>query len=274
LPEQIDRIRRDASDGGFHTLLVREAALHGAGSKSYIVVFRDDRLTELQPKRDGPWRSDELRIYDNDNGELEPRFQFQPKAAPAPYLFRLEAVRDLDGNGLPEVVGAFSKQGMSPIWPQPVGVAWSEREQYGIHSLLVDRPKLNAFRARTKYEKTVSTPYLRPHVLTDVATRRQVKGFRAEEYGIVRSGEEGAKLVAAFVSRAPASCCPELFELQAWAVDFARRTPKAVPCRLFDPRLQGRDAGGIFFEPSDTGPTSLVRRMRREWRRVEERVSC
>jgi len=96
IAEQVDAIRADLRRAGAK-VSYRRLRLH-QGPSSHVFVAA------------APERSDEVRIYDDVRGSLKRRLAFRPDVRferPAATAFRIRAVRDLDGDGQREILGAW-----------------------------------------------------------------------------------------------------------------------------------------------------------------------
>jgi hypothetical protein len=194
LDTQIDAIRAEMARGGRRTLATRTADLHGSGGASYLFVFRHARLDShdfADPQ------SDELRIYDVVNDALTLRFSFQPRpltfpddeiGGGVPYLFRIEEIRDYDGDGTPEILGDFRQLAMTGVFPRPVFVVWDEGlQKYTIGSLTPEKPRVVRLRDAGTYAEALRALYTRRDVLRDTLSSVQVGAFPVEFYAVRRT---------------------------------------------------------------------------------------
>lgn len=153
---QLARVIGDAARDGFRLVEQRSLNLRGFGPPSRVLLFRPDRF--YQPV------SDEIRIYDEEDGVLVERFAFRPTPAFEPrndpqflanvsvfepyrslwqdladraFVFRPRFARDIDGAPGDELVGDIAEVGMLPIFPRPVIVRWdAARTRYRVTPLL------------------------------------------------------------------------------------------------------------------------------------------
>jgi hypothetical protein len=265
--EQIEGIRQEAAAAGMHAIVNRAVDLHGTGAKSYLLALRDDRLEE--PGKRGV--SDDLRIYDVKDGTLRLEFQFRPtnprRGEPGlAYQFRLEAVKDLDGNDRPEILGSYTTLFMGAAVPRPVVVVWDEGAQrYRIAPLLASAPRFNYRGDPGVYGDVARSLYQEAANLTDRLNDISISAYGTEEFG-VRAGAFPL-LIAAFVVAAPSHADPPVYEIKGWRLDFQRPQPQVSEC-------QPLDAGAVLTKPPRTGFAD-ARFFARVWvRRTRLRVSC
>lgn len=215
--------------------------LHGAGASSYVLVLRHDGYSRLGERPPTTTPSDELRIYDLERGKLKLRFRFEPAAPTYPsegtslrapgYTFRLGSVRDLDGNGRPEIIGSFETyvEESSPL-PLPVVIVWDEEAaRYRLSPLFGNPPRLKALPSPGMYAQYSQDEYARPRTLRDVAGSTSIVGHVAD-FSAVRQGSEGTPVLVGGFTAQSAETLPEVLELKAWILDFQRPQPQTIEC--------------------------------------------
>ncbi len=131
--DQLTGIREDAAEAGGTVVSSRSVELHGLETRSHIVVVRSEP------------DADELRIYDEEEGELEGMLTFRPTAPEFVYgTLELVAVDDLDADGDQELVADYLIQDPPlTIVRVPIAVTWDEAARdYALWPLLTKPPAL------------------------------------------------------------------------------------------------------------------------------------
>jgi hypothetical protein len=164
--DQLDGIREAAAEAGDEVIRHRRLELHGFETGSHLVVVRS--LPE----------ADELRIYDEDGGELERMLSFRPTAPQFRYgNFELLAVRDLDHDGDRELVGDYLIQFPPLTFVRvPFAVTWDQvARNYVPSALLTER---SALARRYRGRRLLAEPSFRTrYTLADPAAGRPLDGF-------------------------------------------------------------------------------------------------
>jgi hypothetical protein len=218
--------RRAAEDGHYAQPIVAKAVdLHGTGEESRVFSFTDAdvRLGEPAP-------SEELRIYDDQDGWLRPVFRFRP-AEPGVKL-ELRGTLDVDGDGAGEVIGAFAAPDARYAM-LPFAVDWNSLDgRYAIVPLdlgppaLGDAPLSKRFRvpARQYRERYAATATIR-----DATSGQRLTGHRVQEFVVTTP----PRIVAAYFLRPPLDLTkdPALYEVHAAILKTGRR-PALTPCAL------------------------------------------
>ena len=90
--DQLEDVRRDAAAGGYRAE-IRLLDLRGTGVDTYLVLLRNNAIDSILSRRGPGEVSDEVRLYEVDDGSLEERFAFRPRTAANgnPYVFRVDA---------------------------------------------------------------------------------------------------------------------------------------------------------------------------------------
>ena len=227
IPVQIAAIeRRAANDGEYVRSLVNGPLdLHGTGQESRLFLFTRTRLRQADPAP-----SDEIRIYDDQEGWLRQTFRFRPAGAGVQFRFR--GARDIDADGATEVVGAFaSPDGRYAMLP--FAIDWQAIDgRYAVVPLDLGPPVLsrtrmpNRFRVQARLYRKLYTDAV---TIRDATSRQEVRGHRVQEFVITAP----PRIVAAYFLRPPFDLAKDaaLYEIHA-AILAAGRTPTLTPCAL------------------------------------------
>jgi hypothetical protein len=207
--EQLDSIRAEAAREGQTVYFVHELDLHGGGAtKSYFMVLRDTNILEYDIGR-GAYTSDEIRIYDLQGGRLALRFRFQPDifrtedGFSSPLLWRLTSFRDVSGDGVNEVVGAYSEFFMAPIFPTPVVIGWNPSGAgYQLVPLLTSDPHLANISRPGAYGLFAQHIFHTPYQLKNLEGSESLRAYPTEEFVIVGPPDQTQTIVAAYIARA------------------------------------------------------------------------
>jgi hypothetical protein len=206
--EQLDNVRAEAARAGQTQFFLRELDLHGGGvTKSYFMVFRDTNILEYNIRQS--YTSDEIRIYDLQGGKLTLRFRFQPdilrtgEGFSSPLLWRLTSVRDVSGDGVDEVVGAYSEFFMAPVFPAPVVIGWDPSGNgYQLVPLLTSDPRLANISRRGAYGRVVQHIFHAPYQLNNLDGSERLRAYPTEEFVIAGQPGQTLTIVAAYIARA------------------------------------------------------------------------
>jgi hypothetical protein len=280
ITEQLAEIRKEAASDSARTVVNRRMDLRGTGEKAHLLVFRDDRvLSALGVRRVRFAPSDEIRIYEEVDGELRLRFRFQPEVPPsqAPYVFTLESAGDRDGNGRPEVIGAYARVAMRAFMPTPVVLSWDDaRGAYALYPLLYGEPSLRRVADPGLYGRTARSRYRRPVLLEDRRTTASVRGFGAESIALAVS-DGAVKLMTSYVQQAATHAARKRFEVAAWVVDLQRPRPEGFQCQV----LPETEASAQRFYPTisvvggeEGGEGPSRQSLQRLWRDQRHRFAC
>lgn len=226
MAQQIAKLeRRAAQDGQFMRAIVdKPVDLHGTGQQSRVFTS-----VAVSPRR-GEAPSEELRIYDDDDGWLEKAFRFRP--ADAGVKFELRGVLDVDGDGAAEIVGAFAAPDARNAM-LPVAIDWQSLSQrYALVPLDLGPPQLGdvelpehfrvaARQYRDKYAAAVT--------IHDAKGAQSVTGHRVQDFVVTNP----PRIVAAYFLRPPFDVTKDeaLYELHA-AILTVGRKPSLTPCAL------------------------------------------
>jgi hypothetical protein len=224
---QIAEIERQAGkDGQYAQPLVSAAVdLHGTGEESRVF-----RVSDANVKLGEPAPSEEIRIYDDQDGWLRPAFRFRPAAEGVKLEFR--GALDIDGDGAGEIVGAFAAPDARYAM-LPFAVDWNSLEgRYAIVPLdlgppaLGDAALLKRFRvpARQYRERYAAAATIR-----DATSTQRLTGHRVQDFVIATP----PRIVAAYFLRPPLDLTkdPALYEIHA-AILKNGRSPALTPCAL------------------------------------------
>jgi hypothetical protein len=256
IADQLQTIAAQEERRGRRVLEAFQADIKGfGGSPSQVVVFRDLGAFPIDPERFGKAGSDEIVIYDEHDGRLEPAFRFRPEQREPIYVFRVEAVDDLDNNGRTEIVGAFYQVAMAPIQPRPVLIRWRADHGYELRAILTRAAVWDALRGapgRGEYATFVRKLARQPTQLRDAQSGMVVETYPVENFVLSEGrrwldGEPaGAVLVAAYVAEGHAHCCVTQLQLAAWPLD------------LLGSELVSWECASSF--PTEPGDTTAPRR--------------
>jgi hypothetical protein len=249
ISEQLQAVRHAEAVNQRRVVASERLQLHGDGSLSYLLVFRDNalpfRATEAFP-RNRPVRSDLVRIYDIHGGRLRLAFAFEPPPAAPPryeaFAFLPRSVEDIDGDGKNEIVGSWNFWGMEPVEPAPVAISWDDaRAQYSTIPLL-SSPKstyrLHGKRQVTRfllppsggYAHDVRHNYLRPTVLRDRTSGTTVTAFAAEDFFITKTRFFSRVVVAAYIVKARYHADVSAVQLIPWGFNLYGTSALIVAC--------------------------------------------
>jgi hypothetical protein len=255
--EQLSAIVRDARKEHRRLLFHATAPLHGQrGSESEVLVLRDDRIPDPPPgdamiDSRGRFiipRSDEIRIYDVAEGRLREAFRFLPQGAGQikqlpegdrpQFHFIAQAPADLDGDGRPEVIGAFERVTLAtaPL-PAPVVLAWDGgARRYRLSPLIARAPGLHASNRR---ERAALEGYTKPTIIVDRYSRRRVHAYAIDTYKVIRS-RPYALLVGGYLDQEALISGHERYKLQAWTLDLQNGAVETSACFGSPVTLSGR----------------------------------
>ena len=260
ISEQLEEIRRDAATEGFHAIVNRPADLHATGTRSWLIVLRHDSINSGQPRVKRV--SDEVRIFDEVDGELQEKLRFQPRPKRGlVYVFGLKQLGDADGNGRPEIVGSYSSLFMSDELPVPFVIAWSERDdRYVMSPLIRDPPTLNESSRPGTYGRIARRRYGENAQLEDTrAPRSHLRGYPVEEFVLAR--RRGLPvLLAGFIHRQAIRAAVGTIEVHAWSIDFQRPEARSYQC----------SSSGVTFRMSRASEESLAEDIRKAFTRHRE----
>jgi len=175
--QQVAHVRSAAVAAGKDVAFQRRLELR-PGVQSDVFVLRPSSVTA---------RSAEIKIYDEEGGDLNLKLAFQPRANDASHGFAFPfeqiALADLNGDGTDEVVGAYLVQGRSinPVHI-PVVAYWNDRPtRYELKPVLESPPEPFAASAAapSKTPFPFDSAILRRRVtLSDPAHHRQLRAQR------------------------------------------------------------------------------------------------
>lgn len=240
LSQQLERELQAEAVDGRRVVYRRVVQFHGFGRPSYVFVFRDDRLRDrLRTELDAPRSSDEIRIYDVDDGRLHLRFRFRPQAPGTVrqlpegdypgFLFRPLTVEDVDRNDKPELLGAFERYTLAsgPL-PVPVVVLWDEGAlKYRISPLVQEAPRLAP--PRGGIDRSIQDAYREPTRIEDETSSRVLAGYAVDQFVVTR------RHLPPLLGLAYADFPSALGEVMRWQIkgsflDFQAPVPRVVPC--------------------------------------------
>ncbi|HEX6023268.1 MAG TPA: hypothetical protein VFZ00_14830 [Solirubrobacter sp.] len=216
--------RRAAEDGQYVREVVRSAVdLHGTGQESHVFT-----VTVVSPRPGEPTPSEELRVYDVDDGWLRLVYRFRP--ADAGVKFEPRGAHDIDGDGAAEIVGGLAAPDARYAM-LPVAIDWqSFRQRYALVALDVGPPGLSDVRLPKRFRiaaRQYRDKYAAAVTIRDDMSSQRVTGHRVQDF-IVTAPQ---RLVAAYFLRPPFDMTKDkaLYELHA-AVLTVGRAPSLRPC--------------------------------------------
>ena len=218
--------RRAARDGEFMRPVVGKAVdLHGTGRQSRVFTF-----VKANPRQGDPPPSEEVRIYDDEEGWLRPTFRFRPRDPGV--KFKLRGASDVDGDGATEIAGAFAAPDARNAM-LPVALDWQKSAQeYAIVPLDLGPPNLSDVDLPKKFEvaaRQYGDKYAAAVTIRDATSKRRVTGHRVQDFVVTTP----SRIVAAYFLRPPFDLTKDkaLYELHA-AILTVGRTPSLTPCAL------------------------------------------
>ncbi|HYG96542.1 MAG TPA: hypothetical protein VD741_05480 [Solirubrobacterales bacterium] len=223
-------VHADIARQGWKIVKKRTADLRGNGEPSTILVLSPPAKSCLSKT---PAHSEQVRIYDVEEGKLERQLTFQPKTLGCPpWEFEFMKIAPLREYGdAPIILGRFSG-GDDAFFEEltiPVAIAWSDRVgDYNLRPLLVQPPSLAVVNGygdgrpltgfdRTWYEKARKV-YGHP-----VDLGSDVSGYAVEEVALGHSTLMGSpilagiyRLTAGNAGRRREVATPILFQQAIW----------------------------------------------------------
>jgi hypothetical protein len=224
---QIAELERDAAkQGQFVRPLVSQAVdLHGTGLESHVFAF-----VAANPRRGDPLPSEEVRVYDDEDGWLREAFRFRPADAGVKFEFR--GARDVDRDGATEIIGAFAPpDGRNAMLP--VALDWQSLEQrYALVPLDLGPPRLTDVEVGKRFqvpERQYRDLYAATVTVRDATSGQRVTGHRVQDFVITSP----PRIVAAYFLRPPIDMTKDkaMYELHA-AILRVGRAPSLTPCAL------------------------------------------
>ena len=224
---QIAAIERRAAKEGHYVRQVVGGALdlHGSGQDSRLFVVSDSEV-----RRGEPAPSDELRIYDEQDGWLRRAFRFRPAEPGVKFEFR--GARDIDGDGAVEVVGGYAAPDARNA-VLPLAIEWQGfAQRYAIVPLDLGPPPLSTAKLPKRFQvqaRLYREKYDAAFTIRDASSSRHVTGHRVQEFVIATP----LRIVAAYFLRPPFDLTKDraLYELHA-AILKVGRSPSLTRCEL------------------------------------------
>jgi hypothetical protein len=231
--EQIAALRHAATREGLYPVLGREVDL-GSGDPSYVMVLRA-QSTAQSPATASV--SDVIRVYDIHEKRLRRAYEYQPLAFNDgferfgfPYLYKVQEITDVDGNGRPEIIGSFSVQsGTGLHTPIPTVLSWDElTQQFVLAPLLAHKPHIVAVPhpGIAQGDSRAGVPL----TLTSRDRPVQLQGYPVETYGVLHREHESPLVIGGFLVRARDNADPQLYQAVAWTLNLTLQTPDTYEC--------------------------------------------
>lgn len=234
IAEQLDDISREVVANNDRVILRQSADLRGAGVNSFYFVIRNEDARQGADEP-GSGRSDELRIYDDVDGDLKLRFRFRPTRTRVqqPLFSRFEGARDFDRDGTGEVIGGFGEAyHAASSLVVPFVIRWEqEAARYRISGLLDE--------VRRLYPRDTG-----PRILVE-GDEDEINSLGVDDYTVAWS----SRLRAAFLATATrfrASSDGVSWDVRSWTVNWKGPRPVARECGL--PRKNRRITAPSPFE--------------------------
>jgi hypothetical protein len=277
LPEQLQAEFELAAQNGLNVVFNEAIDLRGTGNPSRVVVLQP----AFTPKT--LYNSDELRIYDVVNGELEQNFTFRPTSstpgAPTNLTFRYALTplltEDFDENGTSEIIApAFQEFADSRI-ARPFLIRWSPGEDSYVANAVLGvpnesdgfsygppnrpnliHPKPNTFAAGAR------ALYLHPVEVTNTSNDVSQASYATHDF-IIRKNRFGrAVLIGGFLVGAEMNASPHWkIQLGGWSLTVNTKpgAPSGVEC--FAPASES--AVTTRLRGGETIPIALARTARK-----------
>jgi hypothetical protein len=175
-------------------------------------------------------RSDEVEIYDLENGWLKKRFDFEPVGPRA--IFRTRATKDVNGDGSQDVLAGISYACARAACPRggsmlPVVITWDDaNRRYRISALNLRRPHVDG-----PVDASDAADYDGWVRFADPARGESVAGYRVENFGFTKYSS-ARLLIGAYLTVVRGS---PGYELRAWKFQNLRPTPMVSPCPQVKP---------------------------------------
>jgi hypothetical protein len=253
IPEQLDEIRAEVSSQGY-TVRTQKKLRFRTASPAYLFV--------LQPPRG---RTDELRVYNEEEGELELAYRFAPRGrvgSQTPFgglRFSLIDSFDFGDDGRLEVIGSYDYAFLGGPLRVPVSLAWDEvARRYQLAPLIRRPPQIDP--------TTIPGPLAKRAYSNGVDLRTAGGGFRAwgvRSIAIVRSHRfEQAPESSVLLSGLPASNTRLRFvQVNPWMFRFKGARPEVFRWCFQGPTARNH---GVITTAVGDEETAL----RRTWERV------
>jgi hypothetical protein len=241
ISDQVREIRVDATQGDPDTeqddrhARTYQVDLQGGGENSYVFVFEDG------PDRDGFFRllggddpdrptSDELRVYDVEDGRLEERFRFQPDdTGRAAALFERRGIGDVDDDQAQELIGGYGRYSDGSSEAQlPFALEWDDAdERYRMVSLQLEPPALPRPPRDPRLEPLFAA-YSEPITLRDRDSGHELSGYRAQDFAV--DSEPVFRLLAGYLIAYPNERHDGIMRLEPY--QFRTGAPRLNPCQI------------------------------------------
>lgn len=254
IASQLEAIRAGAEREGYEPIIDRTVDLKASGQNSHLFVFRD-HWPLGKPWREGRPLSDLIELYSESAGLLRPAFRFQARRirGATPVYFKLLAIRDVDGNGRPEIVGAFEPWAADTLEasPIPAVITWDDASRsFRMFPLTARPPQIDALAPPGIYSRGLRKSYENRVTIRDTQSPLKLRGFPVSAFAIARSSHGKPAILESFVVKASCHFCIQELEVQLLTTRY-QAPPETFSCT---PLLAGRDRLGI-----------LVRVPQREW---------
>jgi hypothetical protein len=218
IASQLDEVRAEARHRGLAPVIDRDVVLHG--STSHLFVFRSTLATD--PTVSAP--SDEIRIYDEESGELHRRVRFAPRARE--FQFALYGVRAFDETDQRQLVGSYERDFPDYSAAYPVAIVWDPaRHRYRLAGLL-SRPR-RLLPAKGAFAYAVRHLYER-HILRNRFSNLSVATYGAAKLAFQR--KPSARVFAGYVVSRDSDAYHTAYEVVGWSLNFTSPEPAEYIC--------------------------------------------
>ena len=254
IDEQMETVKKQilASAGprGDHVVVDERIELHRTEQPSWLLVTQD--LPNHKAFDRGPAnkarlqsRSDDLRIYDVEEGRLEDlRLHFRPRgtgvrAAEWDVLAGAGPSGDYNKDDEPEVVAGYGLPAKAYGALLPFAIHWAG-DQYRIVSLTREKPKLRTSGLDTKtlsfrHEVYATEQPLRTGVTESAFSHIELRGYRVQAFALVQ--KPVIRLLTGYFTAMPVSDEPQTLEIHA--NQFPDRSVQAPCLHIYLPCVPG-----------------------------------
>lgn len=221
ISSQLATIERAGSSGGGEvSVVVAGVDLHGTGVKSWLLLFHD-------PSGASRSSSDEIRVYDEEGGNLVPALRFRPAGPRA--VFQYRAAQDIDFDNATEIVGGYGYADEAREAMVPFAIAWdSATDRYRTVVLDMGAPKLS-HPATIVPEQQYLRVYASPVTFADPSDHLAITGHLVQDFAVTPPPR---RIVAGLFLRPWLGSQRARFQLESAILDRSRGAPHVTACTL------------------------------------------